>query len=173
MLLLLVPCASLAQSRTQLWSEVRLDWIKSRQFIFAVDFQPKVLVSAPAGDPGWTTLDVTPSVDYSRGKWLDVVAEMLVGRTQQTDDLDSTASFPTQTCSLSWTAQTIQIFFRFMEGDGKAQQHSASGYTCRLARYSARAIISSSLNLPAILRITSARSFVRACCLKFVNCCTT
>ena len=93
-LLLLIPCAPFAQSSTQLWSEIRFDWIKSREFSYGVDIEPKVLVSAPSGDPGWASLDVTPSLEYSHGEWFDMVGEMLVGRTLQTDDLDSTEFTP-------------------------------------------------------------------------------
>jgi len=88
-LLLLIPCTPFAQSTTQLWSEIRFDWIKSREFTYGVNIEPKVLVAAPSGDPGWASLDVTPSLEYSHGEWFDMVGEMSFGRTLQTDDLDS------------------------------------------------------------------------------------
>ena len=34
------------------------------------------------------------SIEYKRGQWFDVVSELLVGRTRQTDDLDSTEVTP-------------------------------------------------------------------------------
>jgi hypothetical protein len=40
------------------------------------------------------TLDLTPSVEFSHGKWLDVLGELLVGRTRQNDDLNSTEITP-------------------------------------------------------------------------------
>ena len=91
---LLLPCAAAAQADTQLWTEFKFNWIKSRQLTLGVDAEPKVLIWAPAGDPGWATLDVTPSLEYSRGEWFDMVGELLVGRTRQTDDLDSTEVTP-------------------------------------------------------------------------------
>ena len=93
-LLLLIPSASLAQTDTQFWANFTFDWIKSHRVTSGVNAEPKVLVSAPAGDPGWATLDVTPSLEYSRGQWFDMVTEMLVGWTKQTDDLDSTELTP-------------------------------------------------------------------------------
>ena len=83
-----------AQPDTQLWGELTFNWIKSHRFTYGLDIEPKVLVSAPAGDPGWATLDLTPSVEFTHGRWIDMVGEMLVGRTKQTDDLDSTEVTP-------------------------------------------------------------------------------
>jgi hypothetical protein len=81
-------------SNTQVWGEMKLTWIKSHHLTLGVDIEPKVLVSKPSGDPGWATLDVTPSAEYMHGSWLDVVGELLMGRTHQTDDLDSTEITP-------------------------------------------------------------------------------
>ncbi len=66
----------------------------SHRFTYGLDVEPKVLVSAPPGDPGWATLNLTSSIEYSQGRWLDVIGELLVGRTRQTDDLDSTEVAP-------------------------------------------------------------------------------
>jgi len=92
--LLLVPRAANAQTDFQLWGTFNLDWNKSHRTTIAVSAEPKVLVSAPPGDPGWATLDVTPSIEYRRGQWIDAVGELLVGRTRQTDDLNSTEVTP-------------------------------------------------------------------------------
>ena len=94
MLLLLIPSASLAQTDTQVWANFTFDWVKSHRVTIAINAEPKVLVSVPAGDPGWATLDVTPSLEYSRGQWFDIVGELCAGRTKQTDDLDSTEVTP-------------------------------------------------------------------------------
>ena len=83
-----------AQPDFQLWANFKFEWDKSHQTTIAVDAEPKVLVWAPAGDPGWATLDVTPSIEYKRGPWFDAIGEFLVGRTKQTDDLDSTELTP-------------------------------------------------------------------------------
>ena len=86
---LLTPAASLAQTTTQLWGNLTLGWAKSERLGFELDFEPKVLLSAPAGDPGWWNLDVTPTVTYSPTGWLDLLAEVGTGYTQQTDDVNS------------------------------------------------------------------------------------
>jgi hypothetical protein len=91
---LLLPGVAQAQTHTQLWTNFTFDWIKSKRVTFGVDAEPKVLLSAPSGDPWWATLDVTPSFEYSRGEWFDAVSELLVGRTRQTDDVNSTEVTP-------------------------------------------------------------------------------
>jgi hypothetical protein len=90
----LMPRAVHAQTDTQLWANFKFDWIKSHQVTIAVDAEPKVSLSEPAGDPDWATLDVTPSLEYRHGEWFDMVGELLVGRTRQTDDLSSTELTP-------------------------------------------------------------------------------
>jgi len=89
-----IPWEGRAQTNTQLWANFTVNWIKSHRVTMGVDAEPKVLVSAPAGDAGWATLDITPSLEYSRGEWFDMVGELLVGRTKQTDDLDSSELTP-------------------------------------------------------------------------------
>ena len=94
---LLLLCSALpaeAQEDTQLWGEFKLSWIKTRHLTYGLDVEPKVLLTKPEGDPGWVTLDLTPSVEYSRGEWLDVLGELLMAKTRQTDDLNSTEITP-------------------------------------------------------------------------------
>ena len=61
---------------------------------FGVDVEPKLLVAKQPGEPGWATLDVTPRTEYARGKWFDIVGELHLGRTRQTDQQDSTEVTP-------------------------------------------------------------------------------
>ena len=91
---LAVPCEIHAQPNTQLWANFQLDWIKTHHWSFGLDAEPKVLVTHPSSDPGWATIDVTPSVEYARGEWVDVVGSLKTGRTYQTNDLDSTEVTP-------------------------------------------------------------------------------
>lgn len=83
-----------AQATTQLWGNITVDWVKSDRLVYELDFEPKTLVDAPEGDPHWRNLDVTPNVEYSLRPWLDLVADATIGRTQQTDDVDSTEVTP-------------------------------------------------------------------------------
>ena len=54
-----------------------------------LDVEPKILLAAPEGEPGWHSLDLTPSVEYAWKRWLDLVGETAVGDTKQTDDVNS------------------------------------------------------------------------------------
>jgi len=92
--LLLIPRTAHAQGDVQLWTAFKFDWNTSHRTTIGVEAEPKVLVSAPSGDPWWATLDVTPTIEYRRGRWFDSVGELLVGRTRQTDDLNSTEVTP-------------------------------------------------------------------------------
>jgi hypothetical protein len=92
-LLAAVPAAS-AQTTTQLWGNITLDWVKSDRLVYELDFEPKALLDKPEGDPGWRNLDLTPNVEYSPRSWFDLVAETTIGHTRQTDDVDSTEVTP-------------------------------------------------------------------------------
>ena len=78
-----------AQTNLQLWGNVTLDWMKSSRLAYELDVEPKVLLAAPEGEPGWHNLDLTPSVEYAWKTWLDVIGETAVGYTKQTDDVNS------------------------------------------------------------------------------------
>ena len=78
-----------AQTNLQLWGNVTLDWAKSARLVYELDLEPKVLLAAPEGEPGWRNLDVSPNVEYSAKRWLDLVGEATVGFTKQTDNVDS------------------------------------------------------------------------------------
>jgi hypothetical protein len=83
------PLPSPAQTNLQLWGNVTVDWVKSERLVYELDFEPKVLLDAPDGEPGWRNLDLTPNMEYSAQRWLDVVVDTTVGSTRQTDDLDT------------------------------------------------------------------------------------
>ena len=89
-----VPRESRAQADLQAWGNLTFDWIKSHRVTLGLKVEPKVLVSDSDDEPGWATVDVTPSFEYARGEWFDMVGELMVGRTSQTDDLDSTELTP-------------------------------------------------------------------------------
>jgi hypothetical protein len=93
LMLIGAPAAS-AQTTTQLWANLTLDWVKSDRLVYELDLEPKALISAPDDQPDWRNFDVTPNVEYSVKHWLDFVGEVTVGRTHQTDDVDSTEVTP-------------------------------------------------------------------------------
>ena len=85
----LIASPAAAQTDQQLWGALTLEWVKSHRLTFGVDVEPKVLVAKEDDEPGWATLDVTPKAEYTHGRWFDVVGELHLGRTRQTDDQDS------------------------------------------------------------------------------------
>ena len=91
---LLIPCAARAQTDLQLWGNFTFDWIKDHRITMGVDAEPKVLLVKPSGDPDWATLDITPSFEYSRGEWFDMIGELMVGYTKQNNDLNTTEVTP-------------------------------------------------------------------------------
>ena len=93
-LILVVSGVTEGQTNLQLWGNMTIDWQKSERLTHAVDLEPKVLLAAPAGDPGWATIDVTPSVDYAPKRWLDLTGEFLAGYTAETDDVRSVELTP-------------------------------------------------------------------------------
>jgi hypothetical protein len=83
-----------AQSNFQLWGNLTFDWLKTNRLTYSLDFEPKALVVVPEGEPGWRNLDVSPSAEYAARKWLDLTGEFTVGRTKQTDDVNTTELTP-------------------------------------------------------------------------------
>ncbi len=85
LVLLLTPRVAAAQTNTQLWGNVILDWLKGGTTL-EIDIEPKVLLSAPESEPDWRNLDVTPSIEHAIRDWVDVVGELATGFTKQTDE---------------------------------------------------------------------------------------
>jgi hypothetical protein len=78
-----------AQTNTQLWGNLTLDWVASESLTYELDIEPKVLIAAPADEPGWWSIDLTPNVEYAVRHWLDLIGEIGTGYTRQTDDVTS------------------------------------------------------------------------------------
>jgi hypothetical protein len=86
---LLFACVSPANGQTkgQLWGTATFNWLRSDRLTFELEVEPKVLLEAPEGEPGWASLDATPNVEYALRAWLDLVGEVATGYTAQTDDV--------------------------------------------------------------------------------------
>lgn len=78
-----------AQTNLQLWGTFTLDWVKSDRLTYELEVEPKILLSAPEGEPSWASFDVTPNLEYAVEDWLDVIGEVATGYTLQTDDVNS------------------------------------------------------------------------------------
>src|SRR5262245_54627112 len=77
------------QAETQLWGNLSLERIQNKQVTIGVAIEPKALVSRPESDPGWASLGVTPSIEYTGASWIDVTGELAVTRTKQSDNINS------------------------------------------------------------------------------------
>jgi hypothetical protein len=88
-LLLLFASPSHGQPNDQLWGTITFNWLQSDRLSYELELEPKVLIDAPEGAPGWASLDVTPTVEYALRRWLDLVGELATGYTSQTDDTGS------------------------------------------------------------------------------------
>lgn len=73
-------------SSTQLWANVVLGRPRSQRLYLELDIEPKTQVS---GGEKWRNLDLTPLVEYYPSSWLDLVGEMTVGYTAQTESVDT------------------------------------------------------------------------------------
>jgi len=79
-----------AQTNLQLWGDVSLNWLRSDRLAYALDLEPQALVANTDEDAtGWWTFGVTPNVEYSAKRWIDVIGELGTGITHQTDGLSS------------------------------------------------------------------------------------
>jgi hypothetical protein len=87
--LLLLPTPAHAQANGQFWGSVTLVLKSDARSSYELELEPKFLVVVPEGEPGWASIDATPSVEYSITSWLDAVGELATGYTVQTDDLKS------------------------------------------------------------------------------------
>lgn len=75
-----------AQTNLQLWGDLSLNWLRSDRLAYALDLEPQALVANTDEDAtGWWTFAVTPNVEYSAKRWLDVIGELGTGITHQTD----------------------------------------------------------------------------------------
>ena len=87
---LLTAANGSAQTNGQVWANITFDWVKRSGVMYEVDFEPKALVFAPPEEPGWGNLDITPSIEYPVSTTIDLIGEVTLGRTKQSDDLDTT-----------------------------------------------------------------------------------
>jgi len=91
-LLLVVPAHG--QTNLQLWGNATFNWVTSDRLVYELDVEPKVLLAATEGEPGWWNVDFTPNAEYAAKSWLDLVSEAVVGYTKQTDDVNSVEVSP-------------------------------------------------------------------------------
>lgn len=84
--LLLTASFAVGQTSTQLWANVVLDYPNGKTSLFELDIEPKTQISS--GDR-WRSLDLTPLVAYYPARWLDLEAELDVGRTHEFEGINT------------------------------------------------------------------------------------
>jgi hypothetical protein len=85
-----VAAPAAAQTNLQLWGDLSLNWLRSERLAYALDLEPQAVVANTETDAaGWLAFGVTPNVEYSVKKWLDVIGEIGTSYTRQTDGLES------------------------------------------------------------------------------------
>ncbi len=76
-----------AQSASgQIWGNVILDFPHGERLLYEVDFEPKAQFS---GDDTWRGIDVAPSIEFSPNRWFELVSEVNLARTRQSDRVTS------------------------------------------------------------------------------------
>jgi len=93
-LLVLGPVASEALNETasgQVWANFTLDYPRGERLLFEVDFEPKTQYS---GSDTWRGLDVTPAIEFSPNRWIELVGEAALARTRQSNAVRSAEVTP-------------------------------------------------------------------------------
>ena len=76
-----------AQSASgQTWGNVILDFPRGERLLYELDFEPKAQFY---GDDTWRGIDVAPSIEFSPNRWFELVSEVNLARTRQSDRVTS------------------------------------------------------------------------------------
>ena len=108
-LVLVAAAPAAGQTNGQFWGTFTWTWLKSSRLTYDLELEPKVLVSAPEGEPGWASLEVVPNVQFAARRWLDLVGEMATATTKQTDDVSSFELAPRVGFRLHMTTRELPV----------------------------------------------------------------
>jgi len=70
----------------QIWGNLILGSMLNDDIHIEVDYEPKLQVS---GEERWANIDMTPLIEYYPNKWIDLTAEIVIGYTKQTNNINS------------------------------------------------------------------------------------
>ncbi len=70
----------------QIWGNLILGSMLKDDLRIELDFEPKMQVST---EEKWANIDMTPLIEYYPNKWIDLTAEIVIGYTKQTNDINS------------------------------------------------------------------------------------
>lgn len=105
---LVCPGVARAQATGQLWANATVDWLASERLTYEIDVEPKAQVVTHAGQPSWANVSATPHVEYSLVPWMEVLAEVNVGVTNQSDEVNSTTVAPRVGVQLHLLSQILR-----------------------------------------------------------------
>jgi hypothetical protein len=82
-----MPTRTRAETTLQLWTNFMAEWQITERHFVSFDLEPKVLL---IGQGQWQNCDFTPTYEYAPKRWLDLIAESVVGYTNDTIHPDAT-----------------------------------------------------------------------------------
>jgi Protein of unknown function (DUF2490) len=97
-----------AQATGQAWANVIIDWLPTNRLSYELDVEPKFQVVVHEGQPTWADLDVTPQVNYTLSRWIDVLGEVDVAYQAQTDEVNSMSMTPRIGAQLHLLSRILQ-----------------------------------------------------------------
>ena len=102
------PRVALAQATGQLWGDLTIDWLTTERLTYEVELQPQTQRIVHDGQPTFIAFDATPRAEYTVAKWIDVVGEAEIGRTIQSNDVDTTTVTPRVGAELHILSRILQ-----------------------------------------------------------------
>jgi hypothetical protein len=90
-LLLLLAAEGGAETSSQFWGNYILDFARGDGLVYEIDLEPKFQF---AGSDTWRSFETTLGVDYAANRWMDLVGELELRRTEESDGVDSRGVTP-------------------------------------------------------------------------------
>ncbi len=75
----------------QIWGNVILDFPRGERLLYEIDFEPKAQFS---GDDTWRGIDIDPTIEFSPNRWVELVGELNIARTKQSNAVTSWEASP-------------------------------------------------------------------------------
>lgn len=80
-----------SETSNQIWGNLTLDYAHGERLLLEVDLEPKAQYS---GTDTWRGIDVTPAIEFSSNRWIELVGEAAFARTKQSNAVTSTEVTP-------------------------------------------------------------------------------
>lgn len=82
----LLPARARAETTFQLWLNFMAEWQVTDRHFLSFDLEPKVQL---VGSAQWRNVDFTPTYEFAPARWVDLIAEGVVGYTNDTVYVDA------------------------------------------------------------------------------------